>query len=58
MRASGYEFWVQGKGMILVMLSQFFGASMNTMTKILEMEGRDGRGLNPFQVTNYVTVHP
>lgn len=35
--------------MILVMLSQFFGASMNVMTQYLERNG-DGAGMDPFQV--------
>jgi hypothetical protein len=44
------DFWLQGKGMILVMMSQFFGASMNVMTQVLELKGRDGKGFKPFQV--------
>jgi hypothetical protein len=47
---SGRELWVQGKGMILVMLAQFFGASMNVMTQVLEIKGRNGKGFHPFQV--------
>lgn len=42
----GKEIWLQGKGMILVTLAQFFGASMNVMTQILELDS----GLHPFQV--------
>ncbi|KAH8425734.1 DMT family transporter [Aspergillus melleus] len=49
-RESAREVWAQGKGMILVMMSQFFGASMNTMTKLLENQGRNGEGLSPFQI--------
>ncbi|KAL4877188.1 hypothetical protein BJY04DRAFT_198728 [Aspergillus karnatakaensis] len=44
------DFWLQGKGMILVMLSQFFGASMNVMTQVLELKGRNGEGFQPFQI--------
>lgn len=44
------DVWLQGKGMILVMFSQFFGASMNVMTQFLEIKGRDGKGFHPFQV--------
>ncbi|KAJ0424556.1 hypothetical protein BJY00DRAFT_308985 [Aspergillus carlsbadensis] len=44
------DFWLQGKGMILVMMSQFFGASMNVMTQVLELKGRDGKGFKPFQI--------
>ncbi|KAF7595777.1 hypothetical protein BBP40_004908 [Aspergillus hancockii] len=46
----GRELWVQGKGMILVMLAQFFGASMNVMTQVLEIKGRNGKGFHPFQI--------
>ncbi|KAI9039489.1 DMT family transporter [Aspergillus affinis] len=49
-RESAGEVWAQGKGMILVMMSQFFGSSMNTMTKLLENQGRNGEGLSPFQI--------
>lgn len=42
--------WAQSKGMVLVMLSQFFGASMNVMTQVLEVKGKNGEGLHPFQV--------
>ncbi|KAL4751501.1 hypothetical protein BDW72DRAFT_173493 [Aspergillus terricola var. indicus] len=42
--------WLQGKGMILVLMSQFFGASMNCMTKELELNGRNGEGFKPFQI--------
>ncbi|KAL2802124.1 hypothetical protein BJX63DRAFT_133614 [Aspergillus granulosus] len=44
------DIWLQGKGMILVMMSQFFGASMNVMTQLLELKGRDGKGFQPFQI--------
>ncbi|KAF5863867.1 hypothetical protein ETB97_009153 [Aspergillus alliaceus] len=47
---SGRELWLQGKGMILVLLAQFFGASMNVMTQILEIKGRNGEGFHPFQI--------
>ncbi|RDW76257.1 DMT family transporter [Aspergillus mulundensis] len=44
------DIWLQGKGMILVLMSQFFGASMNCMTKELELNGRNGEGFQPFQI--------
>ncbi|KAE8147016.1 hypothetical protein BDV25DRAFT_161370 [Aspergillus avenaceus] len=47
---SARELWIQGKGMVLVMIAQFFGASMNVMTQILEVKGRDGKGFHPFQI--------
>ncbi|KAL2832006.1 hypothetical protein BDW59DRAFT_139542 [Aspergillus cavernicola] len=47
---SATDVWVQSKGMILVMMSQFFGASMNVMTQVLELKGRNGEGFKPFQI--------
>lgn len=44
------EAWLQSKGMALVLLAQFFGASMNVMTKILEIDGSHGPAMDPFQV--------
>ncbi|OJJ83352.1 DMT family transporter [Aspergillus glaucus CBS 516.65] len=44
------DFWLQSKGMILVLLSQFFGASMNVMTQYLEVDGERGAGMDPFQI--------
>ena len=49
-KARGHTFWVQGKGMILVLLSQLFGATMNVMTQYLEVDRPDGTGMDPFQV--------
>ncbi|KAL1956966.1 hypothetical protein VTO42DRAFT_6455 [Malbranchea cinnamomea] len=42
--------WLMSKGMFMVMLAQFFGASMNTMTRTLQLDGPHGKGMNPFQV--------
>lgn len=36
--------------MILVLLSQLFGATMNVMTQYLEVDRPDGTGMDPFQV--------
>jgi hypothetical protein len=47
-------FWnvlLQSKGLLMVMLSQFFGASMNVMTQVLETPGSHGEALGPFQVS-------
>ncbi|KAI9928554.1 hypothetical protein MW887_001768 [Aspergillus wentii] len=41
------DIWLQGKGMILVIVSQFFGASMNVIAKLL---GQNGDGMDPFQI--------
>lgn len=43
--------WLQNKGILMVMLSQFFGASMNVMTRLLEIDGAHGKGMDPFQVS-------
>ncbi|KAL4999558.1 hypothetical protein BDV10DRAFT_53388 [Aspergillus recurvatus] len=49
-RDAATDIWLQGKGMILVLMSQLFGASMNCMTKELELNGRNGEGFKPFQI--------
>jgi hypothetical protein len=36
-------FWRKNKGLLLVLISQFFGALMNVTTRLLEMEGNDGK---------------
>lgn len=43
-------FWARNKGMALVFLSQLFGALMNVTTRLLETDGRHGKGMHPFQV--------
>lgn len=43
-------FWHRNIGLALVLLSQFFGTCMNITTRILELEGNNGKGLHPFQV--------
>ncbi|EEH16571.1 hypothetical protein PABG_06658 [Paracoccidioides brasiliensis Pb03] len=42
--------WLMSKGMVLVMLAQFFGASMNVMTRTLQLDGKHGKGMHPFQI--------
>ncbi|OJD16295.1 hypothetical protein AJ78_03507 [Emergomyces pasteurianus Ep9510] len=42
--------WLMNKGMLMVMLAQFFGASMNVMTRTLELDGSHGEGMHPFQI--------
>ncbi|MDI1487315.1 MAG: hypothetical protein OHK93_006584 [Ramalina farinacea] len=44
------ELWAKNKGLILVIISQFFGVMMNVTTRLLEMDGHHGSGLHPFQV--------
>ncbi|KZM20674.1 uncharacterized protein EKO05_0007212 [Ascochyta rabiei] len=42
--------WTKNKGLFLVLISQFFGALMNVTTRMLEMEGNDGKGYHPFHI--------
>jgi hypothetical protein len=35
--------WYKNKGLFLVLISQFFGTLMNITTRLLEMEGNNGR---------------
>jgi hypothetical protein len=35
--------WHKNKGLFLVLISQFFGTLMNITTRLLEMEGNEGR---------------
>lgn len=50
-RSMVYRVWTQGKGMLMVVLSQFFGSSMNVMTQLLERDGSHGKAMHPFQVS-------
>ena len=43
-------FWKRNKGLALVCLAQIFGTLMNVTTRILELEGNNGKGMHPFQV--------
>jgi hypothetical protein len=49
-RSMVYRVWTQAKGMLMVVLSQFFGSSMNVMTQLLERDGSHGKAMHPFQV--------
>jgi hypothetical protein len=51
-RSIVYRAWTQGKGMLMVVLSQFFGSSMNVMTQLLERDGSHGKAMHPFQVSS------
>lgn len=50
-RSIVHKAWTQGKGMLMVILSQFFGSSMNVMTQLLERDGSHGKAMHPFQVS-------
>ncbi|EED23954.1 DUF6 domain protein, putative [Talaromyces stipitatus ATCC 10500] len=49
-RSVVYRAWAQSKGMLMVILSQFFGSSMNVMTQLLERDGSHGKAMHPFQI--------
>ncbi|KAL9131774.1 MAG: hypothetical protein Q9217_000379 [Psora testacea] len=42
--------WSKNKGLALVCLAQLFGVMMNVTTRLLEIDGRHGHGMHPFQV--------
>ncbi|PBP19506.1 integral membrane protein DUF6 [Diplocarpon rosae] len=42
-----WNFWIENQGMLLVTLSQLFGALMNVTARLLELEGE---GMHPFQI--------
>ena len=43
-------FWLRNKGLVLMLFAQVFGVLMNVTTRLLEIEGNNGKGLHPFQV--------
>lgn len=49
-QSHAYRAWAQSKGMLMVILSQFFSSSMNVMTQLLERDGAHGKAMHPFQV--------
>ncbi|KAF2101083.1 hypothetical protein NA57DRAFT_24049, partial [Rhizodiscina lignyota] len=42
--------WVRNKGLALVLIAQVFGTLMNVTTRLLEVEGNNGKGMHPFQI--------
>lgn len=46
-RSSLSDFWGRNQGLLLVTISQLFGALMNVTTRLLELEGD---GMHPFQI--------
>jgi hypothetical protein len=42
--------WTRNKGLALVLLAQVFGTLMNVTTRLLEVEGNNGKGMHPFQI--------
>ena len=49
-KAKGLQLWAKNKGLVLVILSQLFGVMMNVTTRLLEMDGKHGPGMHPFQI--------
>lgn len=43
-------FWAHNLGLLLVLTSQLFGTLMNVTTRMLEIEGNNGKGYHPFQI--------
>ena len=50
-------FWQKNKGLILVLISQLFGALMNVTTRLLETDGSHGEAMYPFQVGLCLIYH-
>ena len=46
------RFWTKNKGLALVCLAQLFGVMMNVTTRLLEMNGKHGPGMHPFEVSH------
>lgn len=42
---------MKNKGILLVLISQFFGSLMNVATKLLETSDENDIGMDPFQVS-------
>lgn len=49
-RTRSATFWARNKGLVLVVISQAFGALMSLSTRLLETEGSHGSSMHPFQV--------
>lgn len=45
-----HAIWARQKGVMLVLLSQLFGALMGVLTRLLETNGAHGVAMHPFQV--------
>lgn len=44
-------FYQRNKGLAMVLLAQVFGTLMNVTTRLLEIQGNNGKGMHPFQVS-------
>ncbi|KYG44728.1 hypothetical protein M433DRAFT_39635, partial [Acidomyces richmondensis BFW] len=43
-------FWIRNKGLAFMLIAQIFGTLMNVTTRLLEVEGNNGKGMHPFQI--------
>jgi drug/metabolite transporter (DMT)-like permease len=43
-------FWIRNKGLAYMLIAQIFGTLMNVTTRLLEVEGNNGKGMHPFQI--------
>lgn len=48
--------WTANKGLALVLIAQMFGTLMNVATRILEMEGNNGKTFHAIQRFNSLTI--
>ena len=44
------SFWIRNKGLAFMLLGQVFGTLMNVTTRLLEIEGNKGKGMDPANV--------
>lgn len=42
--------WTRNLGLCYMLIAQVFGTLMNVTTRLLEVEGNNGKGLHPFQI--------
>ncbi|KAK4575154.1 hypothetical protein LTR86_001006 [Recurvomyces mirabilis] len=49
-RAKLHAFYVRNLGLGYMLLAQVFGTLMNVTTRLLEIEGNNGKGMHPFQI--------
>lgn len=51
-------FFDRNLGLIYMLVAQIFGTMMNVTTRFLEIEGNNGKGLHPFQVSQHTSLTP
>ncbi|KAK5110136.1 hypothetical protein LTR62_006270 [Meristemomyces frigidus] len=45
-----HAFYLRNKGLGYMLIAQIFGTLMNVTTRLLEIEGNNGKGMHPFQI--------